>query len=398
MLVTDFELCYALMASCYLGECLLLVPDASVLFSRALERWRINRLPGCAFAGKRLVLAHPLPWCGEWHSAPSPDATPTEIGLLTINSLHDYPRGFAPPRLLAYAREEAKSRLEDFVLAGCPLDVMLDTTSASKDSLPAVAAAFALWTDARTVRESLARLRGLSVLKILCGAQFIWAFVGAPALLRGFSPVQALPLFLLALFCLGGFIAVQFAAMHKRLHGRSWKAFGRALWLFVYPPAAMRAVQIICAGAVPPRHESALAQALLRPPGENPDVGGEKNGGGPQPEKNNAAARYLADMTAKLRHRLFSLSLSEEHSLALARANEALIAAVHASWGLPSPPADHAVPRDHAASAVCFCPVCGVSLARREEYCPHCAQVRLLPLSGAGAKRRGTVQKISHIQ
>jgi hypothetical protein len=391
--VTDFELSYAVMALLYLGECCLLVPEGTVLFSRIFSRWRLNRMPGIAFTGgKRLVLLHPLPWAGEWHCAPSPDATLTERGILTVNSLCEHPRGYSPPRLLEYASPEGKARLEEFSRAGCPLDAAAGNVSGGDGGgaagpPPAMEAAFTLWTDSGPVRESLERLRGLPLLKILCSLQFFWVFAGAPLLLHFFSLDRALPAYLFALFWLGGLIAVHFAAICVRVRGRSWKTVGKALWLFAYPPTAMRAVQILCAGALPPRHESAVAGALMRrrSPGERGGGAARRGDGAAGPDEEgtegrgdrDAGSAYLADIAAKLRHRLFSLSLNEENASALARANESLLRAALADWGVPDVPTPHA-PGNMDKDVVCHCPVCGVGLTRSGEYCPHCAEVRLL--------------------
>lgn len=379
--MTDFEINYAVMALLYLMECCVPLPEHSVLFTRFFSRWRVNRFPGCAFvSGKRLALMNPLPWAGEWHVAPSPDATVTDQGVITLNSLHDYPQGIGKPRVLKLDDPASEPFLQAFAAAGYlvgekPVVLPFDREAggkAGRKKPPAVDPGLARWTDSGPVREALVRFRsGLFLVKILCTMLFLWAFAGAPLLLQYFSLEHMLPPYLFVLFWLSGTIAASFARIYRRAHGRSWKAFGRALWLFVYPLAAMRAAQSLCGRALPPRHESAVAEALMSR--KNPQKSGGRNRSG----KNDAAAAYLADITVKLRHRLFCRSLSAGDSLALAKANERLLQAVYANWGVDQVPPLH----DGGSlekEAACYCPVCGISMAVTMEYCPHCLEVKTL--------------------
>ena len=377
--MTDFELSYVVMVLLYLMECCLLLPEHSVLFTRAFSRWRVNRSPGCAFTGgKRLALANPLPWAGEWHAAPSPDATLTEQGVITLNSLHDYPQGFAKPRTLKLDDPASAPCLRAFAAAGYPVEdkrvvLPFDQDAGKKNKKktpPAVDPGLAQWTDSGPARERLARLRsGLLFVKILCSLQFFWAFAGAPQLLAWFSLERMVLPYLFVLFWLGGTIAASFARIHRRVHGQGWKAFGKALWLFVYPLAAMRAVQNVCNGALPPCHESAVAEALMI------RKSGGTSKGKDRPGKNDAAMAYLADITAKLRHRLFCRSLTAADSLALARANERLLQAACVNWGVDAVPPPHD-PGGMEQEATCYCPVCGIAMVTAVEYCPHCLEVK----------------------
>ena len=379
--MTDFELSYVVMVLLYLMECCLLPPEHSVLFTRAFSRWRVNRSPGCSFAGgKRLVLANPLPWAGEWHAAPSPDATFTEQGVITLNSLHDYPQGIAKPRTLKPDDPSSAPYLRAFAAAGYPVgdkQVVLpfdqDAGKKSKKKNPsAVDPGLAHWTNSGPAREHLARVRsGLLFVKILCTLQFFWAFAGAPLLLAYFSLERMVLPYLFVLFWLSGTIAVSFARIHRRVHGQGWKAFGKALWLFVYPLAAMRAAQNICNGALPPCHESAVAEAMMIRKSAGTSQGKDFSG------KNGAAMAYLADITVKLRHRLFCRSLTAADSLALARANERLLQAVYANWGVEAVPPLHD-PAAMEKEATCYCPVCGIGMAAAMEHCPHCLEVKIV--------------------
>ena len=379
--MTDFEFSYALMAVLYLMECCVLIPKHAVLFTRVFLRWRVNRLPGCAFiGGKRLTLLPPLPWAGEWHIAPSPDATVTSLGIITLNSLHEYPLGISRPRLLKTDDSESKLWLQAFADAGYHVGgkrvvLPFDKEAGGKgktESSTAVDVELARWVDSGPARSRLGQLRGsLMFLKLLCTMQFLWAFAGAPLLLRYFSLEGMLLPYLFILFWLGGTIAASFAFTYRRLHGRRWKSFGKALWLFIYPLAAMRAVQLACNGALPPCHESAAAEALMR----------RKPGGAkarPSLRQQDAGMRYLADITAKLRHRLFFRSLKPETSQALGKANERLLRAIYANWGVTSVPPLYD-PAHLEKEATCYCPVCGIGLAADMESCPHCLEVKILP-------------------
>lgn len=407
--MTDFELMYVSMAFLYLMECFLLTPEHSVLFTRVFMRWRLNRFPGCAFmGGKRLSLANPLPWAGEWHVAPLPGATITDRGILTVNSLCDYPQGLSLPRLLSFDSPEGKNWLQTFAAAGYPASSPADVSSTASGS------GLAVWTDSGPARDRFRQLHGgVFVLKALCTLQFLWAFAGAPVLLRYFSIHTMVLPYLFVLFWLGGGIAAGFAFTHRRLHGHSWKAFGKALWLFCYPLAAMRAVQIVCAGVAPPCHESAVAEALMNraksdkgvrlktaPPGQFHERGqdGEKSQGdaiGRHDEqdrydehsrpgesgRHDQGRVYLTEITAKLRYRVFSRSLSTEDSLALGRANERLLQAIYANWGVDSVSLLHGERREEQGE-LCHCPVCGIGLATVMEYCPHCLEVKTVACDG----------------
>ena len=379
--MTDFEISYLLMVLLYLMECCALLPEHSVLFIRPFSRWRVNRLPGCPFIGKkRLALMNPLPWAGEWHTAPSPDATFTDQGIITLNSLHEYPQGLPKARVLEREDPAGEPYLQALAAAGYPagdtrvvLPFTLDAAKRSRGESPLPAdAGLSQWVDSGPVREALSRLRsGLFSVKLLCTLQFLWAFAGPPLLLNYFSPEgMALP-YLLVLFWLGGAGAASFARIHRRVHARKWYAFGKALWLFAYPPAAMRAAQLVCNGALPPRHESAVAEALMQ----------RKSGGTAERHersaRNDTAMTYLADITVKLRHRLFFRSLAARDSLALARANERLLQAVYGNWGVSCVPPLHD-PGTMEKDTACYCPVCGINLAASMACCPHCLEVKTL--------------------
>ena len=385
--MTDFELTYVVMLLLYLMECCALIPERSTLFTRAFSRWRIDRLPGCAFAGgKRLVLLPPPPFAGEWHAAPLPDATLTDLGIVTVSSLREYPQGLSKPGLLKFDDPAAEPYLQAFADAGYVFPgrrtvLPFDKNTGKKDkadSSPAPAPELARWVDSGPARERLGRLRsGFTLLKILCTMQFLWAFAGAPLLLRYFSLEGMLWPYLFVLYWLGGTIAASFARIHRRVHGQRWKALGKALWLFVYPLSAMRAVQIVCNNALPACHESAVAEALLNRRAAGPEKSPGPNTENEQPDSADAATHYLADITAKLRHRLFFQSLTAEASLALAKANERLLQAIYANWKTPPPPPLHN-PANLEKEATCYCPVCGIGMAAAMERCPHCLEVKTL--------------------
>ena len=383
--MTDFELTYVVMILLYLMECCALIPECSTLFTRVFSRWRINRLPGCAFAGgKRLVLLPPLPFAGEWHLAPLPDATVTDIGVVTVNSLREYPQGLFNPGLLKFDDPVAEPYLQAFAAAGYTIPgkrtvLPFDINSGKKgraDSSPAPAPELAHWVDSGPARERLGRLRsGLALLKILCTMQFLWAFAGAPLLLRYFSLEGMVLPYLFVLYWLGGTIAASFAYVHRRVYGQRWKTLGKALWLFVYPLAAMRAVQIVCNNALPPCHESAVAEVLMHRRAAKADKSAESHAQNGQSDLTDAATHYLADITAKLRHRLFFQSLTAEASLALGKANERLLQAIYANWKTSTPPSLHD-PANLEKEATCYCPVCGIGMAADIDRCPHCLEVK----------------------
>ncbi len=380
------------MALLYMMECCVLIPEHAVLFTRVFSRWRVNRTPGCAFTGgKRLVLLPPLPWAGEWHIAPSPNATVTGLGIITVNSLHDYPQGVSKPNVIQLDAPESEPWLQAFADAGYPVSgkrVVLpfdkNAGKKSKSDAAAVDAGLAQWVDSGPARSRLRLLRGsLFFLKLLCAMQFLWAFAGAPLLLRYFSLEGMVLPYLFILYWLGGTIAASFAFTYRRLHGQRWKALGKALWMFVYPLASMRAVQTACAGALPPCHESAAAEALMRrKPGaakevRNPKLKAGADSGRELSGQKDAGGRYLADITAKLRYRLFFSSLTAEASLALSKANERLLQAVYANWGVTTISPLHD-PRFLEKEATCYCPVCGIGLAAAMDRCPHCLEVKIL--------------------
>ncbi len=383
--VTDFELTYVVMIFLYVMECCALIPECGTLFTRVFSRWRINRLPGCAFAGgKRLVLLPPLPFAGEWHVAALPDATVTDIGIVTVNSLREYPQGLSNPGLLKFGDPAAEPYLQAFAAAGYAIPgkrtvLPFDKNPGKKDktdSAPAPAPELAHWVDSGPARERFGRLRsGLGLLKILCTMQFLWAFAGAPLLLRYFSLEGMVLPYLFVLYWLGGTIAASFAYVHRRVYGQRWKTLGKALWLFVYPLAAMRAVQIVCNNALPPCHESAVAEALMNRRAASAEKNVESNNQGEQPDLSDAATHYLADITAKLRHRLFFQSLTAEASLALAKANERLLQAIYANWKA-SPPSPLHDPANLEKEATRYCPVCGIGMAAVIDRCPHCLEVK----------------------
>ena len=380
--VTDYELCYAVLLLLYLMECCVLVPENSVLFTRTFSRWRINRTPGCPFpGGKRLVLIHPLPWAAEWHIAPSPDATYTGQGVVTLNSLHDYPQGIPRPRLIRFDEPEARRYLRAFANAGYPVGRKQVVTpfapqGGGKSKGQADTAGdpdLAQWTNSEPARARLIQLRGgLLFLKILCTMNVLWAFAGAPLLLAYFSAEGMFLPYVFILFWLGGTVAVRFAFTHRKVHRQRGKALLKALWLFIYPLAAMRALQTASAGVMPPCHESAVAGALMHAGGRS---GQNAHGKGEKDAPDSEGGRYLADITAKLRHRLFYRSLTAEASMALAKANERLLQAIYANWGVSAAAPAHD-PDSLEPGTVCYCPVCGIGLAAVMEACPHCLEVK----------------------
>ena len=375
--MTDYELSYAVLVLLYLMECCVLVPENSVLFTRTFSRWRVNRSPGCSFpGGRRLVLINPLPWAAEWHIAPSPDATFTEQGVITLNSLHDYPQGISRPRLIRAGEPEIRPYIQAFADAGysvghkrvvVPFDPKGGGES-KRECAEAVDPGLVQWTNPAPARARLAQLRGgLLLLKILCAMNFLWGFAGAPLLLAYFSVEGMFLPYLFILFWLGGTSAVRFAFTHRKVHRQRGKALLKALWLFVYPLASMRALQAASAGVMPPCHESAVAEALMCKPGTGTN--------GREIVPADEGTRYLADITAKLRHRLFYRSLTAEASMALGKANERLLQAIYVNWGVAAAPLLHD-PEGLEQGTVCYCPVCGIGLAAVMESCPHCLEVK----------------------
>ena len=333
--MTDFQWLYLVLFLCYLMECVVLVEGQPVLFTRLCLHWRVFRFPGISMGkGRRLLLLNPLPWLADWHIAPQDVYTLTDKGVVTVNSLSVLPE-VEKPVLMDSGDPRAAAFMQ--CLAGRGNDTA--------------------WTDPAPARVSLTRVRTLLVLlKLFCAAQFILVFLGAPFLVAVFSiPRMALP-FLALVYAFSFCIALCWLWGRHRAGRSGGVRLLKAAWMVVYPLAAMRAVQSLCQGLIPPCHESALALALMK--------------------ESREGRQYLSQILTRLQNLIWSRSLSPEASLALFRANASLAEAICVHWQCDR--LETLFPTPDPAAA-CQCPVCGVAMRTVETFCPFCPEVRTVP-------------------
>ena len=402
------------------------------LVTRIFLRWRVFRSPGVSLGRKkRLIFLHPAPWLAEWHIVPQLFFTPTAKGIVPAASLQDVIPGQdsrvtenAAPfalrrdgagRLEAIIPDAAEQAAVEKILQGCGLenvnpgcgnarsglksaDAYLGNAGAGPEGASACAEPFsqapAVWLEAGLSPEVLAswlapgpflekrgRVRThLAVLQILCTTQLCAGLAMAPLLLADLPLLYVIIGCAASLYGLGLLIAGTFIHAWQRLLPGDNHGLFKAFWMLLYPPASIRAIQTLSPAMRVPCHESAFMLALE--------------------EKQGSGVEYLRHVLACLAWRDYSRSLSPAASRALREANGVLAKAMKQQWGfgeLPVPsgqtarpglcnqvaqsaPAALIDPAQLEKGSVCYCPMCGVSMAVPVEYCPQCREIRMLPV------------------
>ena len=369
--MTNLYTLYWLFIFLCLAESLVLVEGSPVLVTRVFWRWRVFRVPGVRFSkGKRLLFLNPLPWLAEWHTAPRVDVTFSDAGVLPVSSLYGdmLERGasvpgageiFEPRRnaaghiIAAVPSAEERSRL-DALCKESGLEGAWGEAGFTEDAL-------ARWADPAPLQAKRRRIRvHLVLLQLLCTAQLLCVLIGMPVVLLADLPYLYLFVCIAAMYAVGACVVLVFLLAWRRLMPGRLSGIGKALWMCLYPPAAIRAIQTLSPAMRVSLHESAVVLALA-------------GKGGAQAYKS-----YLADVLTRLLRRTFSRSLAPEAVSALERANHKLSIAIVYHWKPSRPPALF-TPETAEHGAVCYCPLCGVSLAVPTEYCPQCLEIRTLP-------------------
>ena len=376
--MTDFQTLYLVFIVCCLAECAVLVEGCPVLITRLFCRWGIFHCPGIAVTrGNRLVFLNPVPWFAEWHLAPQLQCTAVRGGILSVNSLSDLPY----PGICRIKAEGGplhslfRQQLEEsgFSLEGCPPGTSgtaesgrEESRSDARDACATIADyAYRRWTDPSELIIKRSSIRSpLIQLQVLCTLQLGVGLASGPLFLLELSTARVILGCLIGMYLLGIVIVPIFCVAWKRLLPEKNLPWVRAAWMILYPPASMRAIQILSPAMHGKRHESAVVYALIGQSGQG--------------------KAYLEQLLAFLRHRLFSRSLVREDCDALAEANESLARAIRFHWRVPVRVLK--IPPWVEADAVCYCPVCRISLARSLDYCPHCLEVRTLPCGGKEEK------------
>lgn len=352
-----------------LFECVITVEGHPALVTRLFLRWRVFRSPGISLGTKkRLLFLNPAPWLAEWHVVPQLFFTPTGEGLVPASSLLDVVQGqeqhirTGREHLFALSRDaegrlqaadpkgEEKAEVEK-KLRGCGLEGADAVTGFSRSSLLPWLDPMPFWAKRRRVRVHLV------LLQVLCTAQLCTGLALAPLLLAELPLLHVIIGSGVAMYVLGLLVACVFLLAWRRLRPDDTYGVVKAIWMLLYPPASIRAIQTLSPAMRTACHESTLMLTLT----------GKKRGG----------TEYLRHALACLACRDYSLSLAPAASEALRAANSELAEAMKQHWN-PGPLQPLIDPQQLEKGATCYCPMCGVSMAVSTEYCPNCREVRML--------------------
>ena len=278
--MSDLELLYVLLAAFYLWECACWIPRGGVVFAG----WRGKHCRVASVIGNQrggFALAQPLPPLGRIAVATQLPVSLSPAGALAYVATSVTPAG-RPPQTGRFVRwDEIKSvaargknvRVNDDVfvraqsttharwLAGelrrlgrLGPETRSDAIGKLIESAFNVESVKARWAEFETPARPV---------RCLANALFLFVFLATPAVIWRFGLEHTwLPL-VIGLFAMGGTIAFLFRRAHRSLHpSADDERFTQFLMALLFPPAAIRACDLLSRPLIETFHPLAVASAL----------------------------------------------------------------------------------------------------------------------------------------